>query len=274
MLFLGLVCSVPAHSFAAVTTNIPVLNFTGGSNGGNDMAMWAASYNDPSTFNANFTASLPVGIKVLSASLFLYGNVRTHWMDDFFNPGNLTFFDQYFSGVPSWGQYVNSWGGISSSYEWRGFNILNLFNNYVGGTQAFTAASNVTSNNPDWNVATVLCYKPETINYVSFRPYVQVVYAYVPSVPVMASPIAGSFNMDSVVLSATSTVADGGAITYTWEYTASTWNQAQVITNTTSQNYSWVIPSGISSGTTIYVRCKAAVGSVLRILCRELRQGK
>jgi len=261
ILSLLLVCAIPDDSSAAVSTNIPILNLNGGLHSGNDVMLWVASQGAPSTFTANFTASLPVGIKVLSADLLLYGNSRSYWMDDFYHPGDLTFMGQYFSSVPSWGYYINSWGGISYNYEWRSFNILNHFNNYVGGTQAFTAESSVTSSNPEWQSATVLCYKPET-TAVSNRPYVQVVYAYVPSLPAIASPIAGSFNMDNVVLSATSTAADGGTITYTWEYTTSTWDLAQVITNTTLQNFSWAISQSIASGSTVYVRCKATAGSV------------
>lgn len=92
------------------------------------------------------------------------------------------------------------------------------------------------------------------------RPYLVITYEYAPSTPSISSPVAGSKHMDSINLSASSSVTGGGTITYYWEYSTNGSSWLNIGNTTTILN--WSIPGSITEGSTVYLRTRALANGV------------
>lgn len=273
ILFLVLTVS-SSNTYAAVTTTIPISSYSGYSYLGADFASWSAYSGLSRTFSASFTASLPTGIKVTGANLCLYGYAKGWYSGSQYYSGNLIFYGQNLSGCPTWGWYWSPYSeNPQMAYEWKNFDITSLFSSYAGGTQAFTSTSSVTSTNPDWGPASIAVTTPTTYSYALYKPYVQLTYSYIPTVPAISSPVAGSNNKTSVTLSASSSLVGGGTVTYHWQYSTDnvTYNY---ITSTTSTSYNWTIPSSIPDNSSVYVRCRTSADGVYSEYSSSIRFNK
>ncbi|PKM85881.1 MAG: hypothetical protein CVU87_14105, partial [Firmicutes bacterium HGW-Firmicutes-12] len=181
------------------------------------------------------------------------------------------FFGLDLSGLPTWGWTWNPYGSYTNLSEWKDFNITNLFTGYSGGVQTFYAQSSVSSSNPDWAVASVCCIHPNSPYQVANRPYVQITYSYLPSIPSISSPVAGSFSKSEIVLSANSSVVGGGTIHYYWEYSLDGATDWTSIFSGTVTSYTWNIPEVVLEDETIYVRCRAQHESAYSDYCAPVQ---
>lgn len=263
-----------SNTYAAVTTTVPISSLSGYSVVDAHLASWGVYNGLSRTFSASFTASLPTGIKVTSANIYLYGYARGFYTGGGFYPGSLVFYGYNFTSCPTWGWY---WSPYSENpqlaYEWRNFDITNLFSSYAGGTQSFTSSSSVVSTNPDWGPAYLVVATPTSTAYASYKPYVQLTYSYVPSIPSISSPVAGSNNKTGVTLSASSSITGGGTITYHWQYSTDNITYYN-ITSTTSTSYNWTIPGSIPENASVYVRCRASAEGVYSEYSSSIRFNK
>lgn len=258
VILLLLITILPANIDAAVTTTVPISAYSGYTSTNTDFSAWSISSGTSGTFSASFTAPLPTGIKVTGANLYLYGYGRGWYSAYDFFPGSLIFYGQNFSGCPTWGWY---WSPYSSNpqinYEWRCFDITNLFAGYAGGTQVFTSSSSVISTNPEWGAAYLAMVTPSSYTYALYKPYVQLTYSYIPAIPQITSPIAGSYYKDTVSLAASSSVTGGAFINYQWYYSidgGSNWSSISVCSTT---NYVWQIPASIPENAAVLIKCRA-----------------
>lgn len=257
MLFLLLIV-LPVDLYAAVTTTVPVSAYSGYTSTNTDFSTWGVSDGVTGTFSASFTAPLPTGIKVTGANLFLYGYGRGWYSAYDFFPGSLIFYGQNFSSCPTWGWY---WSPYSSSpqlnYEWRCFDITNLFTSYAGGTQVVTYTSSVISTNPEWGSAYLSVVTPFSYTYALYKPYVQLTYSYIPTVPLISSPIAGSYYKNTVTLAASSSVTGGATINYQWYYSTNGGSDWTYIGPCSATSYVWQIPASIPEDTAVLIKCRA-----------------
>lgn len=259
MLCLGVFSPREAEAAPVTTTITPTYSgynsaYTDYSYGGGSMTyIWTPYSGYSPSLNANVTVNLPANIKVISATLNLYGGFRNTYYDgDFIKNFTGTVFGQTFTPCV-WG--YTWYSGYSPTYTptVRAFNVTNYFTNYVGGTQSFTISSPVTSTAyGDWT--------GETLTVIPSGSSLNISYSYVPSTPLISSPVAGSNNKTNVTLSSSSSVVGGAPITYLWQYSLDNSNFTTIGTTATSIN--WTIPAEIPLNSSIYVRSKASADGI------------
>lgn len=200
-----------------------------------------------------YTVSLPSGIKVTSAKLFLYS----------MSGGDLYYYPQnsYYSTASFLGKTFTV---SESSAGWKQFDVTGWFSAYSGGsTTAAQTSTYMQSYWSDWRVNGIYGYTVAsnlTMYNGSYPPYLQITYEYAPTTPTINSPIANSNNKDNVSLAATSTVASG-AINYNWEYSLNGIN-GWITIGSSSTAYNWAMPTSIAEDAKVYLRCSATANGV------------
>ncbi len=195
------------------------------------------------TFSGN--CSLPANTSVTSAYFYIYGgiNVHNHFAYEY-NPATFmghAFYSGRFAGS------CNTWWPAGSGQQYiPSFYTFNVTPYFSSTSQGFSFSSQLNATDYDY----------AGFNYEAGASYIVINYVYVPSTPIISSPVAGSNNKTTVSLSASSTCTENPTITYNWQYSLDGLTNWQTIASSTTA-YNWTIPTSIPINSSIYVRASA-----------------